>query len=159
VSKCCGCPWQPSMGVRLRGGLLVGMRCLGVFFVEGLGCELLVLLEACGISGLSVFCCVSVDALSPVASLTGVGLKVRFGRLRLWFYVLCGWRFGPVGIVCLVCGRFWDELLTESEYCFTFSSRVAGWGQYSSRSPLLVLAGLMGRDVCVSLSPRGAGWG
>ena len=85
-----------------------------MFFVVGeLGCELLVLLDACGISGLSVFCCVSVDALSSVASLTGVGLKVMCGRLRLWLYVLCGWRFGPVGVVRLVCGRFLDELLTE----------------------------------------------
>jgi hypothetical protein len=100
------------MGVRLSGGLLVGMRFLGVFVVEGLGFELLVCLEACGVSGLSAFCCVSVDALSPVASLTGVGLKVRFGRLRLWLYVLGGWRFGLVGVVRLVFGRFWDELLT-----------------------------------------------
>ena len=150
MSKCCGCPWQPNLGVRLRGGLLVGMRCLGIFVVEGLWCVFLVLLEACDISGLSVFCCVSVDALSPVASLTGVRLKVRFGRLRLWLYVLYGWRFEPVGVVRLVCGRFWDEVLTESEYCFTFSSRVVGWGQYSSRSPPSVLVGLTGRDVYVS---------
>ena len=64
-----------------------------------MGCELLVLLEACGIVRLSVFCCVSGDAMSPVASLSSVGLKVMFGRLRLWLYIFCGWRFGHV-----VCG-------------------------------------------------------
>ena len=61
----------------------MGMRWLSVFVVGELGCEHLILLEACGVSGLSVFCCVSVDALSPVASLTGVGLKVMRGRSRL----------------------------------------------------------------------------
>ena len=68
----------------------MGMRWLGDFVIGELGCELLDLLEACGVSGLSVFCCVSVDALSPVVSLTGVGLKVMCGRLRLWLYVLLG---------------------------------------------------------------------
>ena len=87
--------------VCLRGGLLAGVRCLGVFFVGELGCELLVLLEACGILRLSVVCCVSGDALSPVASLSGVGLKVVFGRL--WLFVFCGWRFGPLVVVFLVC--------------------------------------------------------
>jgi len=132
----------------------VGTRCFGVFVVGEWGCELLVLLGACGISGLTVYCCVSVDAMSPVASLTGVGLKVMCGRLRVWLHALWGWRFEPVGVVRLVCGRFWDVLLAEGEYCFTFSSRVVGWGQDSSRSPLLVLAGLTGSDVCVSYSPR-----
>jgi len=73
--------------VRLRGGLLVGMRCYGIFFVGELGCELLVLLEACGILRLCVLCCVSGDEMSPVASLSGVGLKVMSGRLRLSIYV------------------------------------------------------------------------
>ncbi len=89
----------------------------------------MVLLEACGVLGLSVFCCVSVDALSPIASLTGVELKVMCERLRLWLYVLLGWRFRPVGMVRLGCGRFWDVLLAEGEYCLTFSSRVVGWGK------------------------------
>ena len=48
------------------------------------GCDLLVLLEACVFSRLPVFCCVSGDELSQVASLSNVGL---FGRLRLVLYV------------------------------------------------------------------------
>ena len=68
----------------------------------------------------------------------------------------CGWRFGPVVVVRLVCLRFWGVLLTEGEYCFTFSARVVGWGQDSSRSQLLILDGLTGRDSCVSWSPRGS---
>ena len=114
------------------------MRWFGVLGVGELGCELLVLLDACGVSGLYVFCCVSIEALSPIDAFTDVGLKALCGCLRLWLYVLLGWRFGPVGVVRLVCGRFWDVLLAEGVYCFTFSSRVVGWGQDSSRSPLLV---------------------
>ena len=63
----------------------------------------MVLLEACGILRLSVFYCVSGDAMSPVASLSGVGLKVMFGRLRLWLYVYRGGRFGHVVVGRLVC--------------------------------------------------------
>ncbi len=68
-----------------------------------------------------MFCCVSSDAMSTVASLSGVGLKVMFGRLRLWLYVFCGWQFVHVVVVRFVCCRFWCVLLTEGEYCFTFS--------------------------------------
>ena len=75
VSRCGGCPWRrPSLGVRLRGGLLVGMRCFGVFVIGELRCELLFLLAACGILRLSVFCSVTGDTLSLVASILGVGL-------------------------------------------------------------------------------------
>jgi len=78
------------------------MRCFGIFVVGELGCELLVILEACGILRLSVFCCASGDAMSPVSSLSGVGLKVMFGRLRVWLYVFCGWRFRHVVVVRVV---------------------------------------------------------
>jgi hypothetical protein len=67
-----------------------------------LGCELLVLLEVCGISRLPVFYCVSGDELSPVAPLSGVGLYNMLGRLRLVLHVFCGWWFGP-DVMCLVC--------------------------------------------------------
>jgi hypothetical protein len=47
VSRCCKCPCRVRLGVRLlRGGLLMGMRCVGGFVVGRLGYELLVLLEA-----------------------------------------------------------------------------------------------------------------
>jgi hypothetical protein len=61
---------------------------VGVVVMGELGCDLLVLLEACGILRLPVFCCVSGVEFSSVASLSGVGL---IGRLRLVLYVLCGW--------------------------------------------------------------------
>ena len=80
----------------------MGMRCFGIFYVGEWGRELLVLLDACGILRLFMFCCVSSDAMSPVASLSGLGLKVMFGRLRLWLYVFCGWRFGHAIVVRLV---------------------------------------------------------
>ena len=70
---------------------------------EGLGCELLVLLDVCGISVLYLVCCVFGDAMSPVVALTDVGLKVMFGRLRVLVCVVCGWRFGYVVVVRLVC--------------------------------------------------------
>jgi hypothetical protein len=88
--------------MRLRGGLLVGVRFVGVVVIRELGYGLLVLLEACFILGLPVFCCVSGDELSPVASLSGVELWILFGRLRLVLYVFCGWWFGPV-VVRWVC--------------------------------------------------------
>ncbi len=61
---------------------------VGVVVMGKLGCDLLVLLEACVILRFSVFCCVSGVELSPVASLSGVG---SIGRVRLVLYVLCGW--------------------------------------------------------------------
>ena len=60
--------------MRLRAGLLVGVRFASVVVIRDLGCELLVLLGACGILSSSVFCYISDDELSPVASLSGVGL-------------------------------------------------------------------------------------
>ena len=44
MSGCCECLWRFCLSVRLRGGLLVGVRCFDVVDVTGLGCELLVLL-------------------------------------------------------------------------------------------------------------------
>ena len=74
VLRCGVCPWRYSLGVRLRGGLLVGVRFVNVVVIRELGSGILVLLEACGISRLPVFCCASGDKLSPVASLSGVRL-------------------------------------------------------------------------------------
>jgi hypothetical protein len=93
------CPWRFSLGVRLRGGLLVGVRFVGVVVMGGLGCDLLVLLDACVILRLPVLCSVSGDELSPVASLSGVG---SVGRLCLVLYVLSGWWFKPV-VVRWIC--------------------------------------------------------
>ena len=63
----------------------------------------MVLLDACGISVLYVVCYVFGDAMSPVVLITGVGLKVMFGRFRVLVCVVCGWQFGYVVIVRLVC--------------------------------------------------------
>ena len=93
VVGCGACPWRCSLGVRLRGGLLVGVRFVGVVMMGGLGCDLLVLLDVCVILGLPELCCVSGDELSPVASLSGVGLV---GRLRLVLYVLAVGGLGPL---------------------------------------------------------------
>ena len=79
------------MGVRLRGGLLVGVRCFDVADVGGLECELLVLLDVEGISMLYVGYCVFGDVMSPVVSLASVGLKVVRGRLQLLVCVVCVW--------------------------------------------------------------------
>jgi len=49
VSGCGKCLWRFCLGVCLWGGLLGRMRCFIVADVEGLGCELLGLLDACGI--------------------------------------------------------------------------------------------------------------
>ena len=62
--------------MRLRGGLLVGVHCFDVADVGGLGCELLVLLDAEGISMVYVGCGVFGDVMSPVVSLASVGLNV-----------------------------------------------------------------------------------
>ena len=70
------------MGVRFRGGFLVGARCLDVVDVGGLGCEILVLLDAKGIS-MYVSWSVFGDLMSPVGSLSSVGSKSVRGRLRL----------------------------------------------------------------------------
>jgi hypothetical protein len=59
-----------------------------------------------------MFCCVSGDKLSPVASLSNV---VLLGRLRLELYVFCGWWFGHV-VVRLICERLWSGVVTEDEY-------------------------------------------
>ena len=59
-----------------------------------------------------MFCCVSGDKISPVASLWNVGL---LGRLRLVLYVFCGWWFEHV-VVRLICGRYWSGFVTEGEY-------------------------------------------
>ena len=76
---------------------------VSVLLMWGLGCELLVLLDACGISVLYVVCCVFGDAMLPVVSLTGVGLKVMFGRLQVLVCEVCGWWVWHVVVVRLVC--------------------------------------------------------
>ena len=63
----------------------------------------LVLLDACGISVLYVVYCVFGDAMSPGVSLTVVGLRAMFGRLRVLVCVVCGWQYGYVVMVRLVC--------------------------------------------------------
>ena len=45
VYRCCQFLWRFCLSVRLRGGLLVGVRCFDVVDVGGLGRELLVLLS------------------------------------------------------------------------------------------------------------------
>ena len=50
-----------------------------------------------------VVCRVVGDAMSPVASLTDVGFKVMFGRLRVLVCVVFGSRFGQVFVMRLVC--------------------------------------------------------
>jgi hypothetical protein len=63
------------------------IRYFGIFVVRGLGYELLVLLEACGMLRVSGFSCVCGGAMSPIAPLSGVGIRVTFVRLRVWLYV------------------------------------------------------------------------
>ena len=99
MSGCGVCPCRCSLGVRLRGGLLVRVRFVSVVLKGELGYALLVLLGACVFLGLSLFCCVTGDVLSPVVSLSSVEL---FGRLRLVLCVFCVWWFGYF-VVCLIC--------------------------------------------------------
>jgi hypothetical protein len=73
--------------MRLRGGLLVRVCFVDVVAEGELGCDLLVLSEACIVLRFHVFCCVSGDKLSPVASLSSVR---SLGRLRLVLRVCCG---------------------------------------------------------------------
>ncbi len=97
-----------SLGVRLRGGLLVGMPCFGVFVIGGLVCVLLCLLESCGILGLFVCFWVSGDALYASAKLSSARLWVMLGRLRLWLGVLwlAVWaRWHALGLLNVL-GRF-----------------------------------------------------
>ena len=67
--------------------------------VGGLGCDLLVLLDAYGISVMYVGCCVFGDVISPVVSLASVWLKATHGRLRLLVCVVCVWWLGHVVVV------------------------------------------------------------
>ena len=46
VFGCCKCLWRCCLGMRFRDGFLVGVRCLDVADVGGLGCEFLILLDA-----------------------------------------------------------------------------------------------------------------
>jgi hypothetical protein len=52
----------------------MGMPGFGAFVIVEVGCELLDLLEACVTLRLTLICCVSDDALLPIASLSGVWL-------------------------------------------------------------------------------------
>ena len=54
VFRRCEGPWRHNLGVRLRGGLLVGLRCFGIFIVGGLGCEHLIFFR--GLWYLEVIC-------------------------------------------------------------------------------------------------------
>jgi hypothetical protein len=65
----------------------------------GWGGDLLVLLDAYGISVMYVGCCVFGDVMSPVVSLAGVGLKATHGRLRLLVCVVCVWWLGRFVVV------------------------------------------------------------
>ena len=67
----------------------MGVRCFGITVVGGLRCELLILLDAYGISTIYVGCCVFGDVMSPVVSLAVVGLKATCGRLRVLVCVVC----------------------------------------------------------------------
>ena len=69
----------------------MGVCCFDVADVGVLGCELLVLLDAYGISMVYVGCCVFGDVMSPVVSLSSVGWKAVRGRLRLLVCVVCVW--------------------------------------------------------------------
>ena len=99
MSGCGVCPCRYSLGARLRGGLLVRVLFVNTVLKGELGCDLLALLGACVSLEISLFLCVSGDVLSPVVSLSSVGL---FGRLRLVLYVFCCWWFGYF-VVCLIC--------------------------------------------------------
>jgi hypothetical protein len=99
MSRCGVCSCRYSLGVRLRGELLVKKRFVSVVLKGELGCGLLVIFGACVFLGLSLFCCVTGDALSPVVPLSSVGF---FGRLRLVLCVFCVWWSGYF-VVCLIC--------------------------------------------------------
>ena len=88
------------MGVRIRDRLLVGVRCFDVVDVGGLGCVLLVLLDAAGISMVYVNYCVFGDVMSPVVSLGSGGFKVVRGRLRVLVCVVCAWWSRELFVVC-----------------------------------------------------------
>ena len=107
VSGYCMCPWRFCLGVRLRGVLLVGVRCFGVADVEGVGCELVGLLDAYGVSMMYVGCCVFGDVMSPVVSLASAGLKATRGHLRVLVCVVCVWWLGHFVVVRLVCWGAW----------------------------------------------------
>ena len=85
--------------MRLQDGLLVGLRCFDAIDVGGLGCELLVLLDASGISTVYVGCCVLGDVASPGVSLGSGELKSVRGRLRVLVYVVCVWWSGEHFVV------------------------------------------------------------
>ena len=110
--RCGACSWRYSLGVRLRGGLIVGVRFVGVVVMGGLGCDLSGLFDVCVILELPVLSCVSGDELSPFASLSGVGMV---GRLRLVLYVFSGWSFGPATMYW-ICRGFCRCFVTEGEY-------------------------------------------
>ena len=143
----CGvCLWRYSLGVPLRGGLLVRVHFVDVIADVESGCDLLVLLEACVFLRKSVFCCVSGDE-SPVASLSNVG---SLGRLRFVLCVLCGWRFDCV-VVRLICGRFSSCVVTEGEYLMTCCPRIARRGCDIARAWVLTAASF-GSDNVAALS-------
>ncbi len=79
------------------------LRCFDDVDVGGLGCELLVLLDASGISTVYVSCCVLGDVTSPGVSLGNVGLKSVCGRLRVLVCVVCVWWSGELFVMCRVC--------------------------------------------------------
>ena len=88
------------MGVLLRGGLFLGLRCFDVVDVGGLGWELLVLLDSARISMMCVGCCVSGGVTSPGVSLGNGGLKSARRRLRVLACVVYVWRSREYFVMC-----------------------------------------------------------
>ena len=78
------------------GLLLVGMHGSGGVVVGEARCELLVFLEAGITLGLTAGFCVSGGVLSLVVSLSGIGMQIGFGRLRLWLHVFVVDVLGPL---------------------------------------------------------------
>jgi len=140
--------------VLLRGGLLVGLRLFDVIDVEGVGCVLLVLLDAAGISMVHVGCCMFGDVTSPGVSLGSGGLKFVHGRLRvlvcvvyLWWsraFFLCAESVEGLGALRIR----WVSI--DLQY-FLEKFR---WGPDISRLNVLILNVLVGMDVCASCFPR-----
>ena len=81
VSGCCRRLLWLCLGVRLQGGLLMGVH-LGVVDVWGLRCEILGLSDACGFSMMCIGCCVFGDLVFPLVSLASVGSGAMRERLR-----------------------------------------------------------------------------
>ena len=87
VLRCDESLWWSRFGMCVWGVLPMGMHGSGGVVVGEVRCKILVLLEAGITLGLTVSFSVPDGVLSLVVSLSGIGMKVGFGRLRLWLYV------------------------------------------------------------------------